>query len=323
MDILNKYEVVAGYYKENPDFVRKIIDVFGRDIFKDCEILFNIMNNKQQFNLYARRSFRKSYLLSEILPSVNKDNILIYFADLGLYGLIDDFRELHTFTLNAVDIEEDTDSKINLKHVILSDKSQKTVVLSTDNSDVIVSKIKKYINDCLKSDINIINTPEGAEITIKEPVVDSYVHCCEIYDKLYRYISTRDSETADKIKLLPKKYSSIFTVTEPTIDIVGKSLDEITQLLNSVNLTGANVQINIACNKVNNVNNFVNNSKDPVTKWIRDNPPINGEKTTDYYARYEESFKGKSKIANSTFGKLVKQQGYDSYKSSGYRKWRV
>lgn len=66
------------------------------------------------------------------------------------------------------------------------------------------------------------------------------------------------------------------------------------------------------------------NKNDPnqlAKNWIKNNPPKDKEITTDYYARYQSANINKRIVKSNIFGKLVRDEGYETISSTNCRKW--
>ncbi|SIP86177.1 Hypothetical protein PACV_465 [Pacmanvirus A23] len=320
---MEHWDEITTFLKSNQAIVKKINETFGK--LRDLEILYRISQNKKLFMIYARSECKKYINILEAFDKVCLDELIIYFAELELYGVfkLDDY---YNFCKMINEKLEDGDiDNISIQQLILADQKQKLVFVSSDNS---IEKIRNYVKEYLGADISIIETENKKEITILEPTTENFNSAREIYDKLYNYIYKKDKIAASQISPMQLLHEREYKYTSPSANdnFAVKSVDELVKILKSLPSGAVIKQLNIV-NGGNVINNNITKIKtdkySEARDWIKNNPPQEREITTEYYSRYLDS-KPIAIVKNNQFGPLVKSvtrmnsvQG-----TAGIRKWQ-
>ncbi|SIP85744.1 Hypothetical protein PACV_27 [Pacmanvirus A23] len=314
---------IATFFEDNPSIREKINKTFGDSSLKDVDILYNISQNKRLFLIYTRAECKKYINILEAFDNATADDIIIYFAELGLYGVFARVEDYYNICNNIAEKQDDGDIDIVSVHqLILADKKQKLVFISTGDS---IDKIRKYVKDYFNADISINQNGDKIEITVLEPTATDFSNARELYDNLYDYIYKKDKNIASTLipmHLLRERDGYKYTNPSVSDSFNAKSIEELVKALKTV-ISGNNNNIvfNIGCTNITKNITKVKPEKYSDTKyWIENNPPEDYEVTTQYYKKYTDNFTGR-KVAANIFGKLVRDSGYFVIQSTNSRCW--
>jgi hypothetical protein len=259
--------------------------------------------------------------IGNALASVKEDNIVIYFAELGLYGVFSPNIYRHFCENIHTPISSGDLPITDLYQVVLTGHKQK-FVFACSNQEYI-DGLRKHAELCFAKTTKI----SKMEITV-DTECDTGFSIYTSYQKLYRYLE----------KINEHKYlNSMNPILESQMDEYLFRLyncnDNIDTYLNNNNIMSilrniptTNGTINIVMG--NQINTTVhNNATDTNTnkyqiakKWVKDNPPNCKELSTAYYARYKDDV-GMNLIDNSKFGPIVTASGYLKRNSGTGRYW--
>ncbi|QYB17601.1 hypothetical protein PV-S19_0237 [Pacmanvirus S19] len=324
MELIERFRVVANFLEQNPIIIKKLNENFEGKL-TDSDVLYNISQNKRLFLLYSRTECKKFINIIEAFDNTSPNDIIIYFAELGLYGVFADINNYYLFCNKINEMRDDGDEiDVSIHQLVLAEQKQKLVFVSNGDS---IDKIRKYVKDYFRADISTNIIDEKMEITVLEPIAENNNSARELYDNLYNYIYKKDKTVASEINPMQLLREREYKYTNPIVnDCIGaKSLDELVKILKSV--SNANVTINfnapVAIGNGNTINQTVKKDKYSETKkWIKENLPEDREITTIYYKRYCDNFHGK-KLPNNMFGKLVRDQGFQIVQNTNGRQWTV
>ena len=305
---MEQLEAVTAFFKANPMVLKKLNETFGK--VNNIDILDNISQNKKLFLLYARTDCKKFTNILEAFENTATDDIIIYFAELELYGVfkLDDY---FNFCKMINEKLEDGDINISLNQLILADQKQKLVFCTIDGS---IDKIRKYVKEYIGADISVNEVGNKVEITVLEPTATDFNNAREIYDKLYNYIYKKDKTTASNLnsmQLLRERdgYNYINPVVNDTFN--AQTMEELVKILKSVvSGNNNNIILNIGGNNViNNITKIKVDKYSEAKNWIENNPPEERESTSEYYDNYKKVMNGKH-LTIQGFTKCVTDMGY-------------
>lgn len=305
IDFINDVITTGERLKENPTIAKKMKDkIIGFNKMPPNTMLA-ILNNNLLFTKICRRNEFKVFAdINDALKTLADDELLVYFADLQLYVIMCSAKDFETFQCNAKEIVEDDDGTITVRQVVFSYQRQKLVFSVQNNSPEYIKKICNLAEKCLTYNVTSTILEDSAEITIENQFAD-HGQASECFHKLNDYIRLMMPELATSIGQLPIMVDSFRKYIMPDVSktIIGD------KWVNHLKHVPSNFDIKIEIN-MNNYNqcNFNNHyggpsKKDVAEEWIKNNPPISGEKTTVYYDRYASVHK--NPVANTIFGPIV------------------
>src|SRR5690349_3667361 len=105
MSTCEELKKVAEFFGENELILKSLMDMFGETV--GFHIMKNITRNKRLFQIYKRADCIKFMRILDALKQVADGNVLIYFAELQLYGIFHSAKEYYDFTVNITDVIED------------------------------------------------------------------------------------------------------------------------------------------------------------------------------------------------------------------------
>jgi Fe-S-cluster formation regulator IscX/YfhJ len=310
MNFAEQGQFVESYLKENPNVTKKLTEMFGEGFWEvfNYSIIRRISENRRLFNLYSRQKFNKYFDMAEAMyDSIEGDKILISFTDLKLYANITSIEEFNDFTKNASDLL-DEGNNVNLNQILLSDRKQKIIFVSSGDSAGIVEKIRIYVRNYLKSDISVLKTDINTQITI-EDFAENYDAVRIKFIDLQDHIGEKDMDLAKMLNLLPRNRKYSYKFIEANINDCLR-LDSVDKLIKMFKTPVGPVIINLGHMVIGGTQVNYNNIDNAQTtqKWIIDNPPKNGEPSADYYAKYKLAFPNGVYVRE--FNKAVEQRGY-------------
>ena len=310
-------ETAYKFYKEKPALYKE-----AKKITRDNDLLDKIYNNQRLFKRVANSECVMSVDLSETIHdfAVRNDEFLIYFTDIGVYGVFTP-SQYKDFVGNIRDDVDDLGIKVDIYQVVLAGTKQKFVFACTDPK--YFDKLKNYAKKCFDAPVSYSNN----QITVDLPMLTE-IDIIESYDKLCTYISkAKDDECCESMRQIPvmssltgkyRKYSCNDTLTI-------RSLEDLSKVLRgNITLTGPVIIMN---NTVGNVNMNVGNGNvvnagagGNIEEWIRQNPPAVGEATSAYHKRYIDA--SKHAISANGFGPIAKKVlGRSPVRGSHFRHW--
>jgi len=309
MDVMDR---AVEFRMKNPNAFEK-----AKSLTKDFDTLAKIYDNILLFNIYMRAECQRYAELAEALWNLKGDSILIYFAEINLYGIFTNDAYLNFCRNINGKIEDEELNTISVYQLVMSGKKQKLVFMCTDID--YTRKMCDYARDCFG---------EAASSTKKQITVN--ISCNDeneitsAYNKLYNYVREKKDfqccESMKQVQLL-QKFQHDYREYEFSDSIAASNFEELTKILKSVSVVQGDIHIIINNNGVIGNNNVVTiNNKDTAKNWIRENPPAEREKTTEYYKRYSSAIK--NPVADNQFGKLIRENGYENIKSNSVRYWK-
>lgn len=269
--------------------------IYNDEISTDCTIgtLYKISKYPDLYDLVKEIGCNIYYNLETALLLCN--NILIYIPRLGIYCMFEDSKEISVLFGNEI------------YQIIRTEVLQKMVIFVNGDDH----HIEEYVQSCInyfKCNVNHIDNGKWYEIMI---------------DKLFYWddMISEFKKFEDGMKSLNTNLISEIDVQLPNVirNIAG---DFTMSFVANENLryNGNKKKINVENeinNKMNNDNDVIKNESidDPrhnyVKNWIRNNPPKNKVKTTDYYNLYKKSLnEGEIGIKMSDFNNYIPSNLY-------------
>lgn len=308
IDLIDK---LFAFRKDRPRIFK---DAMG--ITKDCEVLAKIYDNIPLFRVYYGSECTRYKSADDALYDLQQDSILMYFADIDLYGMFtpDNYT---SFCSSIREKKADYDFEVDIYQLVLAEHKQKLVFLCTDEK--YYDKMKTYAEACFGTTTHRLQK----EITVNIPC-NGNEDIISAYDKLYNYICDHgDQQCGEAMKQFqPRKtryYSYRKYKCSDTLDV--RTVEALVELLRSMTINAPIIIGNNNTMKNISVINTPTDKKQPTIEWIKDNPPHDKEITTDYYTRYTSDVD--YPIANNQFGKLVRAEGYSTVRTtSNTRYWK-
>lgn len=289
-------------------------------------------NNKRILMKYVRaENFKKYSDIESALKSVGEGEIIINFTELQLFGVFS-IEAYYQFIQNLQgDVGDETRTTVDYypRQIILSGWPQKVVFLCNGDDDII-ARVRGYVHDYFHEDITVARKGNETTIAVQKPLMKNSESAKEAFQEFMKYISKTAGDAClrnlglrmDREEIVNNiSYQSCLMPDAKNIGCMTDLLRE----LHSIRAINFIVQINGNHHNINlGAGNIINNNNniDPyeiVKNWIRVNPPNNRERKTDYYQRYVDAKLGD--VADSVFGKLVIQQGYETRKTKIGREW--
>lgn len=252
------------------------------------DVLAMIYDNLLLFRSYIRADCIRYADLADALWNLQPESVLIYFAEINLYGIFTTKSYLN-FCRNLSDKVEDGDitaENLSIYQLVFSGKRQKLVFVCTDAS--YVHKMSDYAKKCFAE---IVSTSKQ-EITVN-------ISCSNedeismAYNKLYNYIRDQKDLTCCnfmKQSQLLQRSQHQYREYECSDSIGVKSLDELLTILKTADHLTINgpITINNQCRITTNNNQIFQTDKKQIAKdWIKNNPPTEHVSTSEYYQKYK------------------------------------
>lgn len=306
------------FSEKKPQLYLEIVDMFGTNV--PPHIFVNIANHTRLFGVFKRHTSSKFITALDALDQMTRagdDHVLIFLSELQLYGLytVDEYvKFMYQLSEKIADELQSTPCQ-----VVLADRKQKLVFICNADDKTILTKISKYVQDYLGSNIKTCEGSQKIEITVNKI---SDISRDDMFDGLFTYISQRDKSIADLLSLPKVIREREYKYTIPRIDISIKTTEELLSVLK----TGHTININapIIINNGGTMNNniigaTVSLGHDAARDWIKNNPPFH-EKTGDYYAKYKTKIKNPLRIQE--FAKVVTGAGYTHARCGSFNIWK-
>lgn len=197
MDINNTKELLT-FYKQNSKLNEEILELFGP---LPALLLTNIMNHTSLFDVYKKTNCKKFANILDAVDSITSESVLVYFAELDLYGTFED--------VNSYVSCKNFDSKLS---VIICDGNQFGFIASSEKMNhlirhILTDSVTPYTKDGFRKTIERIHSISQMDSIMKQAV-----------DKIDRM---------GKLLAVSKKPQVYFIVEEPFQNRVkiGKSYD--------------------------------------------------------------------------------------------------
>jgi hypothetical protein len=279
-------------------------------------ILTKIYNNLELFRLIRLSVPKFIDNIVEALAILKEDNIMIYFAELGLYSVFDP-DTYQTFCKSTYDkIDDGILITPDIYQVVLSSHKQK-LVFACSNQEYI-EELKKHAEECFKKTAKLSRSEINVNVECKD-------NCAiyNMYDDLYAYLESNHFEKyCQSINQIPCKIKNNykFRLYNCSDNVNARLSDQTIQSILRNIPPGTPVNIIIGNN--NTMNNITNNAKDReeiAKQWVKDNPPTHREATTHYYNRYKVA--NSNSLPNTMFGPIVTNANYNSHRNGNVRYW--
>jgi hypothetical protein len=293
MDISRR---VAEFCLNNPMLADEIMKVTD-----SLKIISKISENVPIFNVYRRADCQRFANITDAFFSLRISNILIYIAEIDLYGLFT-LQNYIKFCRDINDKIEDVHNKINIYQIVLAEQKQK-LVFTCNNANHYLN-ILYYSSECFGATAIWI----GSTISIAIPCIgDSGV--ITAYNKLYNYIRNQGNldccESMKQIPLLQKcqyyyrEYFCNDTLGDTSVEDLVKSLKYVP-----------------ADSTRSRPYDWISSERQFAINWIQNNPPDKLESPYDYYQRYRSH--SMMSIYFSHFNKIIRSQGYGISRNAVY-----
>jgi hypothetical protein len=259
--------------------------------------------------------------LKDAVKHVTNDTILVYITEIYLYGVFT--LEQYVNYLNNVRNEDDDGNTLPYtpKQITLSGFPQRIVFMCAGEKRV-VEKIKRYCELHFKSKVHIANSGDKTDVIIQSPIVKNLEESQKMFEEFCKYVIDREKDIS-KLELrqnIKKLDDFNYIISAIGDDTDRAKIQEFAQQF----AIPVNLYINIGNGGIHVNNNINVNIKGDTRKiiaknWIEKNPPVNKEKKIEYYEKYKSSVK--DHLADSIFGKIMKESGYDTRKVGEMRVW--
>lgn len=309
----------------NTDMYRKLVNMFGEDVLT-VGIITRVSKNIKLFRLFEVIPGEKFIRVEDALASANKshERILIHFTELNLYGLFEHTQYQSLVAQIHERYEDNNNISFRPRQIILSGLPQKLVFICLGD-ETIVEKIRGYVAKKYKCEIKSVKTADRTEITVQGAGGNSYDEMQQSYYDLINFIGG-DNEVRGKMLPMPIEKISGHSYLSADLSCDLSKHNTIEDIIASLKtLHGGNIVINFTIvNGTMNVHNdnrvTVKEKEKNVTKdWIKNNPPKNRERKTEYYSKYKIAIK--NHVAETVFGRMMKELGYETRKTSEGREW--
>jgi hypothetical protein len=292
-NFFNEY-VSNNKYKE---IFEEVYDYFGDKL--TISFLSKIMKN-ELLTKYIFSSISKKYLyIGEALENnVSNNSILLYCEELGLYIIFDNISNCVLLFNNLCN----SDTKIEFLYQIVPIDSRQKVVFSIGGSIEDKERIKRYIENYYKCDLYVVKNGKEEEITIIMNLVENYVESVKVVNKLYEFISKKDTNLAKNIIKSYIYYAHNYNYTMNLLYFnESYTFDNKKLEINDI-IKNSNFVIPIKNNKIINMTK-TEEKRILAIEWIQNNPPIDKEKKQDYFNRFCENTN--KKIRQGVFNSCV------------------
>ena len=302
--------------QQKPQLYAKIVEAIGKD--PSNSLVVTIANNEKLFYIFHRSTERKFVNVIDALDKLTDDLILLFIAELKLYGLytVAEYVQFTKKLSERMYDDEDGPKIISTTHqIVLADKKQKMVFVYASDNIAILQKISKYVKECFGADVKICTSPTKTEITLQTICDD----CTETFDKLFNYIYKYDAELTELLSLSRIYREREYKYRMPKLDLKDNTTEQLIAILKTTHgVANAGGVINIVINNIVGNNNVIG---DVTIDWIKNNPPINHEQTSSYYKRYCDT--ANNKISIKDFNKKVSTQGFIKKRTPKFQTWTL
>jgi hypothetical protein len=236
-------------------------------------------------------------------------HIIIHIPAIGMYGIYtpSNFR---TFLTEFRKIAK----RHKCMQILLADQPQKYMFKYNGNQlEDLVDYTKHYFDNDI-SELRVASSDTGVwEITIAELTTSSLEQINQ-YNEAWKRIMKQYNDSV--YPPTQHKIAGHIYTTRDISDIMKSPLSNINQILgNTCLLDIPNIQDMV-------IKSPAKEQKIRAQQWIKSNPPIHGEKTTDYYNRYRSNY-GTGAVPNNVFGEVMKGLKYNNKKTDTCRIWIV
>lgn len=312
----------------NVDMYQKLINTFGRKKVT-IEVISKVSKNIRLFQLFEKISGEKFISIEDALNAAaadtSREKILIYFRELDLYGLFTTKEYLDLVSNMQTRYENDPNISFRPQQIILSGLPQKLVFICYGD-EKIIEKIRGYVAKKYNCEISSVRTDLMTEITVQKKGGNTYDEMQQSFHDLLQYVSDNDIDTKKMIHPLQVEKSRDYTYICAELPCDLSKHNTIEDIIASLKtLHGGNIVLNFT---IVNGNMIVNNDnrvtvkekeKNVTKEWIKNNPPKNRERKTEYYSKYKIAIK--NHVAETVFGRMMKELGYETRKTSEGREW--
>lgn len=297
------------------------------------QTILALPNNMGIAKKFAMATCKKFTDVASAMKEIVTGEILIYLTEIHLYGVF----TLDNYVRFISNIRDDDDETMaagyKAKQVVLSGWPQRLVFVCRGGDDI-VGKIRKYVKDCLQSDISIVKENEEIVISIQGNLHRNYSETVVAYQNLIEHINRvggediiRDIKRHNNLCIGDSTYYACVLGDHGVIS----NVDDLKKILSSYHIENLTIQINNLMNNkgivafgdniVANNNNLVNDPMILAENWIRLNPPDSSVKKSDYYRKYKDANANQIILGDSMFAKAVKGSGFTTKTIRGIGYW--
>lgn len=302
---------------------------FTSDMFTLAKIATHIDISRYYFLSTSRKftSIRDAITAHESTPG----SILINFANIGLYAVYTE-ADYITFCKNTSENFEHIQEKgrdpyvgLNMYHVMLANKRQKLVFVC-DNGEYF-EQLQRLAAECFKTTVRRERNQISVNIATEDErdiykKFDSFVSYVGIHGTPEMIEAMRSIQTDRVDDYQYRRYYSVESVR------IGASLEKMVEQmildrLNSLPPVSITINGDVHGDVIAGGSKITYNTKKQVdlaaAKWIAENPPQEGEPTTDYHTRYTAAVKNPK--CPTKFGPIVRESGYTTKQGLKHRYW--
>lgn len=278
---------------------------FANKTTKNIDILASICYNPTQFMTYTNNVKHKYDNLTAALLDLQEDSILIYFADLELYGLFTP-GEYEQF---CAGVERDTVSTMLKDQIIIFEGAQKLIFISKNPSmrPTIYDYVVKSFTETKKQEI--LNGTDEIIAVYK----CLFARANEIKDTIYLNM-TRPVLSVEQCLLAHKCQEDHKVLSVKIIGDVPISYPLPAAAPPVITANGAGAVVNYT--EAPTVDERIKYANE----WILSHEPLANERATSYYSRYVKSTN--TKLPMITFDGVVRSVGYKSLKVNNVSYWK-
>lgn len=284
------------------------------------QILVAATEHYALYTAFCQNGPRQFLTARDAFAAANADDMVIFVEQLHIYGVfrICDYESFIRELKNPL-CDDDRADEYSICQLVLENKQQKLVFVSNNTSTDVIQKIRAYVKEYFNSDVY---QRDNQFIVCEKTAVD-YSQSAAAIDQLINHIVSKDATMCDvlfKNYLMTDAPYRFVKIPLPLDDIDDNQPSKYQVVIYNTVINGNNNTV------INGDHNSVKFAR-PIDKtqiakdWIKNNPPLERETTTDYYSRYAENTS--DKVANTRFGPLVKDAGYKIVKGTNTRYWMV
>jgi hypothetical protein len=244
----------------------------------------------------------------------------MYITEIQLYGVFKLSNYLDFIKLISYECDESI--IYTPKQVPLSGLPQR-IAFMCSGDERFVNKIKNCCEIHFKTTVQVSTDGNRTDIIVKEPILKNMDESCQAFKEFFNYVNTKENisifQLAQDIKEVDNtKYMMTNVGNHANVSKIEDLVEKLGGLPVTINIYVTNGNVVFGNATINNA--VIDDEKTSAKNWIKNNPPKNREKRTEYYARYKVA--NNKFIAENSFAKVVpKICGCISLKSNGSTYW--
>lgn len=268
------------------------------------ETILSIPTHKALLQHFLLAECKHFSCIGDAIEAVTEHDILMYISEIHLYGV---FTALE-YLLFMQNFYRDNDIYLYTpKQVIISKFSQKVVFICTGDKQF-MDKIIYYSEVYFRSKILSIVNGNTTTIIVQSAIVNNLEESRVLFVKFFSFVNENEKVSSFQLNQEVYRVNNISYMSSTLISEDNKEYLKNCRLEDLLTMLGSSHQTVKEPSE-----------KDRVKDWIRKNPPNHCEKKTDYYEKYKKDTN--APVAESTFGKIMKEFGYNTKKTSKSREW--